>query len=320
MKIRRLIVLAMIPVLLFASSWAYGAWDDRKAEMTTSGPFEASAESLNRHPVPKWFEDAKFGIFIHWGLFSVPGYAPKGSYTDVLRADYGHAMTRSPHAEDYWNAMRDPGSPTAAFHRRAYGELPYEGFKPMFEKQLEGWSTDRWADQFQRAGGKYVVMVAKYHDGFALWPTKVKNPHKDGWFTQRDLAGELAAATRKRGMKLGVYYSGGVDWTFQRKVVKTLGDYTYLDHGSDYADLRMRRCATSSSTSDPRAAEARSRPNRPAGCRDSATGSARTGRRCTAAARTTYPKPVRRTASRFVSAGAARWCRWCWWGGRRGGP
>ena len=78
-------------------------------------------------------------------------------------------------------------------------------------------------------------MVAKYHDGFSLWPTQVPNPHKPGWFSQRDLVGELADATRKRGMKFGVYYSGGVDWTFQTKTVKTLGDYVYMDHGSDYA-------------------------------------------------------------------------------------
>ena len=234
--VRRVIVLVLIPVVLFVSSTAYGAWDDGKAEMTTSGPYLASVDSLRKHSVPAWFDDAKFGIFIHWGLFSVPGFAPKGSYADVLRNDYDHAMTRSPYAEDYWNAMRDPGSPTAAYHKEHYGEMLYEGFKAIFEDQLKNGSADRWAETFRRAGAKYVVMVAKYHDGFSLWPTQVRNPHKPDWFSRRDLVGELADATHKRGMKFGIYYSGGVDWTFQTKTVKTLGDYVYMDHGSDYAD------------------------------------------------------------------------------------
>jgi alpha-L-fucosidase len=112
----------------------------------------------------------------------------------------------------------------------------YEGFKAIFEDQLKNGSADRWAETFRRAGAKYVVMVAKYHDGFSLWPTQVRNPHKPDWFSRRDLVGELADATHKRGMKFGIYYSGGVDWTFQTKTVKTLGDYVYMDHGSDYAD------------------------------------------------------------------------------------
>ena len=66
---RRLVVLALIPVIAIAASSAYAALDDRKAEMTTSGRYEVSADSLSQHPLPAWFDDAKFGIFIHWGLF-----------------------------------------------------------------------------------------------------------------------------------------------------------------------------------------------------------------------------------------------------------
>ncbi|MGW5138504.1 alpha-L-fucosidase [Nocardia beijingensis] len=196
---------------------------------------------------PTWFGEAKFGIFVHWGLFSVPGFAPRGRYTDVLRDDYGHAMTRNPYAEQYANAMKDPGSPTAAFHRRQFGDLPYDGFKAIFEQELEDWHPDGWAETFQQAGARYVVMVTKHHDGFALWPTGVRNPHKAGWFTERDLVGELADAVRGRGMRFGVYYSGGIDWTFQPKMMKTLGDYIYSPHGRDYpayADAQMRELVT----------------------------------------------------------------------------
>lgn len=103
--------------------------DARKAHMTTAGPHRADLASLRAHPLPGWFADAKFGVFVHWGLFSVPGFAPTKPYKQVLRDDYDHAMVTSPYAEDYANAMRDPGSPTAEFHRDTYGAMPYQGFQ-----------------------------------------------------------------------------------------------------------------------------------------------------------------------------------------------
>jgi alpha-L-fucosidase len=226
-------------VLVFAwsaAAFAYGKVDARKARMTTSGAYRDDLDSLGKHPVPQWFADAKLGAFVHWGLFSVPGFAPTTPYADMLRTDYDHAMTRSPYAEDYANAMRDPGSATAAYHRQTYGDLPYEGFQAIFEREVAAFDADAWAESFRQAGAGYVVMVAKYHDGYSLWPTEVANPHAPGWHSDRDLVGEVAAAVRARGMKFGVYYSGGVDWTFQREVVRTLGDYAYLPYGDGYGD------------------------------------------------------------------------------------
>jgi alpha-L-fucosidase len=218
------------------ASWRYRTMDARKAHMTTAGPYRPDLASLQAHRLPAWFADAKFGIFVHWGLFSVPGFAPTTPYQQVLRDDYDHAMVRSPYAEDYANAMRDPGSPTAGFHRNTYGALPYQGFQQLFERELAGFDADTWAQTFQAAGADYVVMVAKYHDGYALWPTRVRNPHAPGWHSQRDLVGEVARAVRARGMRFGVYYSGGVDWTFQHGVVRTLGDYSYAPYGAGYGD------------------------------------------------------------------------------------
>ena len=240
------IVLAAIVTLAVAwtaASWRYRTMDAHKAHMTTSGPYRADLASLGGHRVPRWFADAKFGIFVHWGLFSVPGFAPTTPFAQVLRDDYNRSMVRSPYAEDYANAIRDPSSPTAEFHRRTYGELPYQGFQPIFERELAGFDANTWAEAFQGAGADYVVMVAKYHDGYALWPTKVRNPHAPGWHSQRDLVGEVAAAVRGRGMRFGLYYSGGVDWTFQHRVVRTLGDYSYLPYGrgyGDYAEAQLR--------------------------------------------------------------------------------
>ncbi|MFO0888802.1 MAG: alpha-L-fucosidase [Isosphaeraceae bacterium] len=231
-----MVVVVAVPLMWAVASWTYDTLDARKARMTTTGPFRAELASLNRHRVPAWFEDAKFGIFVHWGLFSVPGFAPTTPFADVLRSDYDRAMVVSPFAEDYANAMRDPASPTAAYHREHHGDMPYQAFRATFEEQARSWNADRWAEQFEKAGAKYVVLVVKYHDGYSLWPTRVTNPHAPDWHSERDLVGELAEAVRRRGVRFGIYYSGGVDWTFQRERVDTLGDYSAAPYGDGYAD------------------------------------------------------------------------------------
>lgn len=164
-------------------------------------------ESLDARPTPAWFTDARFGIFIHWGVYSVPGYAP------VLPG-------RLAYAEWYWNALtqgqKEGSNPvqagTWAFHRRTYGaDFRYQDFAPMFKAEL--FDPARWADVFQRSGAKYVVLTSKHHDGFALWPSReASNTWGQPWNSveagpRRDLAGDLAAAVRARGIKMGYYYS-----------------------------------------------------------------------------------------------------------------
>jgi len=219
----------------FIASWAWQYGDNHKAFMTTKGPFQANIASLNSHEMPAWWQDAKFGVMVHWGLYSGPGYAPKGDFVDILKKKYDTALVSSPYAEDYANAIKDPNSPTAKWHQQQYGNMPYEGFKKQFEDGLKDWNADAWAKDFHDAGAKYVVVTAKYADGYALWPSTVKNPHQKDWYSKRDLVGEMAAAVRKQGMKFGVYYSGGVDYTFQRQPIKTMADYGYLHYGADYA-------------------------------------------------------------------------------------
>ena len=187
--------------------------------------YEATKESLNQHPLPDWFSDGKLGIFLHWGLYSIPGFAPKGRLEDVLKTDYAHAMVKNPYAEDYWNAMRDPTTPTAAFHREHYGDMRYEDFRKPFVESLEQWDPDGWAAEFRNAGGHYVVLTAKYADGYCLWPSRFKNPFIENWQTERDVVGDLARAVRKQGMRFGVYFSGGLDWSWDKEPQRTLGEY-----------------------------------------------------------------------------------------------
>jgi len=95
-------------------------------------------------------------------------------------------------------------------------------------------AADEWAAQFSDAGAKYVVLVTKHHDGFCLWPSAVNNPEQRDWTSARDIVGELAKAVRDKGMKFGVYYSGGVDWTFNREPLRTMADFMGSTPGGAY--------------------------------------------------------------------------------------
>jgi alpha-L-fucosidase len=197
--------------------------------------FQPTLESLNAHPVPAWYEDAKFGIFIHWGLFSIPAFAAKsGSISDAFKNNYDIAVAQTPYCEWYWTAIKVPESDSAKFHAATYQNAPYEDFRAPFLKGLEQWSPDAWAQSFADAGAKYVVLVTKHHDGFCLWPSAVKNPYQKDWTSPRDIVGELAGAVRAKGLKFGVYYSGGIDWTFNREPLRTMADFMGSTPGGLY--------------------------------------------------------------------------------------
>jgi len=197
--------------------------------------FEPTLTSLNTHAVPQWYEDAKFGIFIHWGLFSIPAFAARsGSISDAFRNNYDIAVAQTPYCEWYWNAIKVAESDSAKFHAEVYKNAPYENFRAPFLNGLAQWRPDDWAALFAAAGARYVVLVTKHHDGFCLWPSAVGNPHQQDWTSPRDIVGELAAAVRAQGMKFGVYYSGGIDWTFNREPLRTMADFMGSTPGGDY--------------------------------------------------------------------------------------
>ncbi|MGH6873099.1 MAG: alpha-L-fucosidase [Rhizomicrobium sp.] len=197
--------------------------------------FEPNLPSLNAHKVPEWYEDAKFGIFVHWGLFAIPAFASRsGSISDAFRDHYDTAVARTPYTEWYWNAIRVPESESARHHREVWKDAPYESFRAPFLKGVEQWNPAEWADLFAASGARYLVLVTKHHDGFCLWPSAVRNPHQADWTSPRDIVGELADAARARGLKFGVYYSGGIDWTFNREPMRTLADFMGSVPGGDY--------------------------------------------------------------------------------------
>ncbi len=200
--------------------------------------------SLNARPLPQWFDDAKFGIFIHWGMFAIPAYAEtNNNIYETFRNEYDTAVARTPYSEWYANAIKVPGTPAYEHHQKVHKGAPYSSFKQPFIDGLEQWDPADWAAKFKQSGAQYVVLVTKHHDGFCLWPSDVKNPHADDWFTQRDIVGELADAVRTQGMRFGIYYSGGIDWTFNPEPLKTFGDFMgSMPHGEyeEYATAQVR--------------------------------------------------------------------------------
>jgi alpha-L-fucosidase len=196
--------------------------------------YEATIESLDRHEVPAWYAHAKLGIFIHWGLYSVPGWAPiTHPDHDFSSNDY---IKYDPYAEWYLNTMRIDGSPTQAYHREHYGaDYDYYNFAPIFNRESRKWKPEEWAKVFRQAGARYVVLTSKHHEGFTLWPSAIANPTlpKDRQHAERDIVGELTDAVRKQGMHMGLYYSGGYDWTFVHGPIRTNADYRKVEPQSE---------------------------------------------------------------------------------------
>lgn len=173
--------------------------------------YSQSLASLNTHPLPQWFDDAKFGIFIHWGLYSVPAFAPLGANPNPSAPDM---MRQSPYAEWYENTQKFADSETAIFHQKQYGDAPYSSFRAPFEKAAANFSADNWAAVFRDSGARYVTLVTKHHDGYLLWPSEHRNPKRANWQSKIDIVGRMGKAVRRAGMRFGTYYSGGLDWTF----------------------------------------------------------------------------------------------------------
>ncbi|MEP6950000.1 MAG: alpha-L-fucosidase [Ginsengibacter sp.] len=155
--------------------------------------FQATWESLQSYKIPDWFRDAKFGIFIHWGIYSVPAYQnewyPRNMYLKDSK-EYKH------HLEKY--------GPQSKFG--------YKDFIPMFK--AEKFNADTWINLFKKAGAKYIVPVAEHHDGFAMYNTALSRWNAVLMGPKRDVVGEIADACRKAGLMFGVSSHRIEHWWF----------------------------------------------------------------------------------------------------------
>ncbi len=168
---------------------ASSAYDGRRAELLAdvnqyiaAGPFRADWQSLSQSQVPEWYKDAKFGVFIHWGVYSVPAFG----------------------SEWYPRLMYMQGSPENLHEVATYGPLTkfgYKDFIPMFK--AEHYDPEAWAKLFKAAGFKYVVPVFEHHDGFTMYDSGLSDWTAVKMGPHRDLVGDLAKAIRAEGLHLG---------------------------------------------------------------------------------------------------------------------
>ncbi|XP_041771172.1 putative alpha-L-fucosidase [Anopheles merus] len=152
-----------------------------------AGKYEPTWESLDSRPLPKWYDDAKVGIFIHWGVYAVPSYGSEWFWINW----------QGSRTEEYVQFMANNYKPG----------FTYQDFASDFTAEL--FNATEWAELFARSGARYVVLTSKHHEGYTLWPSK----HTFGWNAMdvgphRDVLGELANAVRATGqLTFGVYYS-----------------------------------------------------------------------------------------------------------------
>ncbi len=168
---------------------ASSAYDGRRNELLAdvdhaiaAGPYRADWQSLSQSEVPEWYKDAKFGVFIHWGVYSVPAFG----------------------SEWYPRLMYIQGSPENLHQVATHGPLTqfgYKDFVPMFK--AEHYDPDAWAKLFKSAGFKYVVPVFEHHDGFAMYDSGLSDWTAVKMGPHRDLVGDLAKAIRAQGLHLG---------------------------------------------------------------------------------------------------------------------
>jgi alpha-L-fucosidase len=159
----------------------------------TQGPFAANWESLKAYKIPQWYQDEKFGIFIHWGLYAVPAFAN----------------------EWYPRHMYIQSTPEYKHHLETYGEhtkFGYKDFIPMFK--AEKYNPEAWAELFKKSGARFIMPVAEHHDGFAMYDSDVSQWTAAKMGPKRDLIGDLAKAVKDKGMIFAASSHRAEHWWF----------------------------------------------------------------------------------------------------------
>lgn len=144
-----------------------------------AGPYQAEWSSLSEFTPPEWFAKAKFGIFIHWGLYSIAAHANEWYSRNMYIRE-----------KEEWE-----------YHRKTFGEhtkFGYKDFIPMFT--AEKFDPEEWAGLFKEAGASYVFPVAEHHDGFQMYQSRISEFNTWDMGPHRDILGELKAAVEKNDM------------------------------------------------------------------------------------------------------------------------
>jgi len=188
--------------------------------VAAKGPFHASWKSLERYKVPAWYQDAKFGIFVHWGVYAVPAFSD----------------------EWYPRNMYLLGDAAFQHHVNRYGpqsKFGYKDFIPQFN--AEKFNPDEWAELFRGSGAKYVVPVAEHHDGFAMYDSSLTDWTAAKMGPKRDVLGELAAAVRKQDMHFGASSHRAEHWWFYEGGMQFDSDVKDPNNAAFYGPARPQK-------------------------------------------------------------------------------
>ena len=155
--------------------------------------YEPTWESLKSYSTPEWYRDAKFGIFIHWGIYAVPAFRNEWYPRNMYIKD----SPEYKHHQDTWGSQ---------------SEFGYKDFIPMFK--AENWNPEEWIALFKQSGAKYIVPVAEHHDGFLMYDSKHTRWNAANMGPRRNVIAELEKAARRQGMKFGVSTHRGFNWRY----------------------------------------------------------------------------------------------------------
>lgn len=162
-------------------------------KVIAQGPYSDTWESLCEHPIPEWYKNDKFGIFIHWGVYSVPAFGN----------------------EWYPRNMYLEGSPEYNHHIETYGkqkDFGYKDFIPMFK--AENYDPQKWAALIEESGAKFVVPVAEHHDGFQMYDSDLSIYNAANMGPKRNVVGELKEAVEQRDIKFCASSHRAEHWWF----------------------------------------------------------------------------------------------------------
>ncbi|MDE7060066.1 MAG: alpha-L-fucosidase, partial [Lachnospiraceae bacterium] len=192
---------------------------DREKELVkieaciAAGKYKDNWDSLAQHKTPQWFLDAKFGIFIHWGIYSVPAFG----------------------SEWYSRNMYIQGSPEFEHHIKTYGahkDFGYKDFIPMFK--AENFNAAEWISLFKRAGAKYIVPVAEHHDGFQMYDSALSKWNAANMGPCRNVLGELSGEAKKAGLVNGASTHRIEHWFFMGHGKEFESDITDAQEPGDF--------------------------------------------------------------------------------------
>ncbi len=201
----------MKSTFIFIFITALGLFLAGSCQLKKEDQYEPTWESLQKHQVPQWFSDAKFGIFIHWGVYSVPAYHEWYMVFYSPNSQFGKNLGGPPYTAeqgDLSDSLFNANIRKSAneYHRKNFGiDVSYDDFIPLFK--AENYNPEAWARLFRKAGAKYVVLTAKHGEEFAMWPSRYTSRNSMDMGPKRDLAGDLAMAVRSEDLKMGFYHN-----------------------------------------------------------------------------------------------------------------